>query len=216
MSTTVSTLQTFSIFLLLPYLISAQVEATFSIYPEASQQCLNDAADSSGCPLEGTLYSINSCLCGNDGSFITNSAICIANNDPADLQNVWTTMVTACYESETPIAYSESEFLNAGKTSTTPTTMITTTRAPSSSATAADNQVTTTESQTSESTTSAASSTLSSSSNSNANSNSNNNGDGVGHLSGGMIALISCVATVAALLITVGICCGCARRPCYG
>lgn len=214
MSTRLSTLQLLSIFLLLPSLISTQVEVTFSPYPTASQPCLNNAAYSSGCPLEGTLYAINSCLCSNGGNFASNAAACVGSDDPADLQEVWNVMVGACDATDTPVTFTESEFFAAaGKESTTPTTMITTRRTTSTSATAVNGQVTTTESQTTKSTTLAASSAPSSSS---SNSNSNNNGDSVGHLSGGMIALIGSVAGVGCLVIALLTWCGCARRARYG
>ena len=95
---------------------TAEVTVSFSIYPPASQQCLNNAAIASGCPLEAlTLYDINYCLCGNGGHFIDNTAICLHNSDSLDTQDVWNTMSAACSESDTPIYYSESAFVSIGK-----------------------------------------------------------------------------------------------------
>jgi len=192
------------LFLIAPLLSLISAQVNFSPYPINSQQCLYNAADSSGCPVDSTPYVINSCLCSNGGNFITNSASCIGSADPSDLQEVWTLMAEYCGDTDTPIKLTESQFIAAaGKTTTssTPTTMITTTSAPSTSTD--NNQVTVTDTQTSAGTTSAGSSSPSGSSSSNS--------DGVGRLSGGKIALISCVATVAALLLTALMCCGCYR-----
>jgi hypothetical protein len=191
-------------------------ELSFSEYPEASQSCLYNAAQGV-CSSYAEDYLVNSCLCNNDYGFVTNSAICITNNDPNDLQAVWNLMVQACDDTDTPIPFTEAQFLAAGKSGSTATTMITTTKAVTTAVTQENYQITT--SQGAESTsqipegTTPASSAPSSDSNSNSNSNSNN--DNVGHLSGGMIALISCVATVLATIIGVLVCCGCARRPRY-
>lgn len=211
--------------LLFRYQALAQVTASFTFYPLASQQCLNNAAQLSGCPLEAaTSYDINHCLCSNSGSFITNTATCVNNNDPIDLQAVWSTMNTACGESQTPIAYTESEFLSVGKgtttsstfssttyTTPTPTTMTTSTRAASSASSTFDNN----QVSTSQTSGSASTSTSTSSSPLDPNSAINSSNGNVGHLSSGMIALIGSVAGVLAVVVGIFACCGCARRARY-
>lgn len=225
--------------LILPFHTFAQVSLSFSNYPLASQQCLYNAADNSGCPTEAaTIYDINSCLCANEGNFITNSATCVADNDAADLQDVWDNMVDACSASLTPVEYSESDFLSAGQTSSfssvlpSQPSISATASAPVPSASSANSQsipppppafsassqVSLVESQTLKTTTSKStpttltpSSTTSTPTETDANTDSN--GNNVGHLSGGMIALIGSISGVIAVVTGVFVCCGIAKSP---
>lgn len=182
---------------------SALVYISFSIYPPESQECLNNAADASGCALEGvTTQYINSCLCTNGGHFIDNTAICLHNGDPSDVRDVWNTMVAACDESATPIVYSESEFLSLGLSSAVQSsspTSVSHSKPSTSILQAAPVQTTSTSAVTPESSPSA-SGTASSN-------NNGNSGNNVGNLSGGMIALIGTIAGVGSLIIAFIACC---------
>lgn len=60
----------------------------FSDYPSGTHTCLNDASNSSNCQGD-TSAEMNACLCSNGGDFVTNSAECIAAQDPGDLQATW-------------------------------------------------------------------------------------------------------------------------------
>lgn len=58
----------------------------FSAYPAGTQSCLYSASDSSGCT-GATAAEMNACMCTNGGDFVTNSARCIAAQDPADMKS---------------------------------------------------------------------------------------------------------------------------------
>jgi len=101
-------------------------ENDFSKYPTGSQQCLTDSANASGCN-GSTVQEMNQCLCGNSGNFVTNAAACIKKSDSADLETVYTTMADACNYSNTPLAVSQNDFMNAGSSSSSsPTTVVST------------------------------------------------------------------------------------------
>lgn len=207
----------------------------FTNYPLNAQQCLYNAADASGCPTVAS-YSqdINSCLCGNEGNFVTNSALCVRENDSVDLQNVWSTMVYDCQLTGTPLQYSESAFLGTGSTPSSPVASslpqlsssippspstgfitskrVTNTPNPPASPTPATTTIMQGLVAGTQSTTSRSASTTTTSTSDSTVSNGNN----VGHLSGGMIGLIGACATVAALVIAVFMWCGCfkGKRSC--
>ncbi len=88
----------------------------FSKYPTGSQQCLNNAANASGCNGD-TVEQMNSCLCGNGGNFVLAAAACISQTDSSDLETVYTTMAGACNYSGTPLSVSQKDFMNAGNAS---------------------------------------------------------------------------------------------------
>lgn len=60
----------------------------FSDYPAAAQSCLYTASNSSDCHGD-TSIQMNKCLCANGGSFVTNSAKCIAGEDSGDMASTW-------------------------------------------------------------------------------------------------------------------------------
>ena len=225
------TLFTSLCFFLIGY-CSAQVYVSFSIYPPASINCLHNAAEPSGCPLEAlTLQDINSCLCGNGGHFIDNTAICLHNGDSADTQDVWNTMVAPCDESGTPVVYSESLFLSVSDSSpaavqSSVSSTATQSRPPTTAAQSSPVGTTTSPAEAPASPvvtpsspvatpspaviTSKPSSSVSKIASSD---NSNNNGNSVGGLSGGMIALIGTIAGVGCFVIALaGCCCSCGGR----
>lgn len=89
----------------------------FSFYPPRSQDCLYRASNSSSCATD-TVTATNTCLCGNGGDFVTNSAKCLASSDPDDLESVYKTMTTACSDSNTPLRVSEQEYMAAAAVAT--------------------------------------------------------------------------------------------------
>lgn len=72
----------------------AAFQNDFSGYPAGAQDCLYDAADSSNCSGD-TAQEMNSCLCSNGGSFITNSGTCIAGADSGDMRSTWVRVETS-------------------------------------------------------------------------------------------------------------------------
>lgn len=60
----------------------------FSDYPAGTQTCLSNASDGSDCTGD-TSAEMNQCLCSNGGNFVTNSARCIAQDDPSDMASTW-------------------------------------------------------------------------------------------------------------------------------
>lgn len=86
----------------------------FSFYPQNAQSCLYDAAKTSKCGGD-TAAENNKCLCTNGGNFVTNTAKCLGAEDPGDVQSVYSLMLTACNESDTPLTVSKSDFQKAAK-----------------------------------------------------------------------------------------------------
>ncbi|KAL7931618.1 hypothetical protein V8C35DRAFT_309919 [Trichoderma chlorosporum] len=123
----------------------ADVHADFSFYPTGAQSCLSQAATTSKCD-GNTVMDLNTCLCGNSGNFVILAAICIGNNDKADAVPVYTTMVSACADSNTPLDVAPSEFYGAvsGTVSSSTTTTTTTTRTTTAAATTMTTSTTTT------------------------------------------------------------------------
>ncbi|CAM1505866.1 Fc.00g115030.m01.CDS01 [Cosmosporella sp. VM-42] len=100
---------------------SLAVENDFSFYPKDAQSCLYDSADAAKCN-GGTISALNTCLCGNNNDFITNTAKCLGQKDPNDVDNVYSTMSKACSNSNTPIAVSEDDFKTSAKEGASTTT----------------------------------------------------------------------------------------------
>ncbi|KND88619.1 hypothetical protein TOPH_06726 [Tolypocladium ophioglossoides CBS 100239] len=103
------------------------LQSDFSFYPQNAQPCLNQASNATNCQ-GNTAAQINTCLCSNQGGFITNTAKCLGQSDNADVQKVYTTMLQACTDSHTPMSVSQSDFLaaaNGSAVSTTTTTSAT-------------------------------------------------------------------------------------------
>ncbi|KAH6609910.1 hypothetical protein Trco_003256 [Trichoderma cornu-damae] len=96
--------------LLVPAL--AAVESDFSFYPAGAQSCLNQAAAASKCG-GATVQDLNKCLCGNGGNFVLLAAACLGKDDKADSVTVYTTMVSACANSNTPLDVAPSDFYGA-------------------------------------------------------------------------------------------------------
>jgi hypothetical protein len=79
---------------------------SFINYPPAVIPCLTDAAVTSGCNADSiTFQQNNACLCSNGGGYLTLAAQCIQANAPNDLQDVYTTSVGNCDNSNTPDDY---------------------------------------------------------------------------------------------------------------
>lgn len=111
-------------------------ENDFSLYPGDTQGCLKDASKQSNCGGD-TVAENNKCLCSNGGSFVTNAARCIGREAPAALLTVWSTMNTACSDSNSPLVVREDDFISIGqRESGTPSTRTaSSTAGPSSTAT---------------------------------------------------------------------------------
>lgn len=104
------------------------LDLDFSDYPKSTQTCLQNAAGISGCAGE-TVAEENQCLCSNTGNFVTNTAMCIADQGETILSEVWDLLHEACSKTRTPLEISEADYFEAGSTETTVTSTITTTRA---------------------------------------------------------------------------------------
>ncbi|OTB08036.1 hypothetical protein M426DRAFT_218200 [Hypoxylon sp. CI-4A] len=104
--------------------IAAALQNDFSAYPEGSQQCLSDAADTSQCS-GNTGQQLNQCLCKNRGNFIYDTAQCVAKASPNDLGAVYDTMENNCSGTGVTIAVSKDAFMSqalaATETSSAPT-----------------------------------------------------------------------------------------------
>ncbi|POR34002.1 Uncharacterized protein TPAR_05791, partial [Tolypocladium paradoxum] len=87
-------------------------QSDFSFYPPNAQPCLNQASNAANCQ-GSSAAEVNTCLCSNQGGFITNTAKCLGQQDKADVQKVYTTMLQACTDSQTPMSVSQSDFLAA-------------------------------------------------------------------------------------------------------
>ncbi|KAJ6438894.1 hypothetical protein O9K51_08296 [Purpureocillium lavendulum] len=113
----------------LPLLVASSAAAfdpDFSFYPKNAQSCLNKAASSSKCS-GATSKELNTCFCSNNGNFITSTAKCLGSSDKADVQKVYSTMLQACTDSNTPMSVSQSDFIKAANgDDTSMTTTITT------------------------------------------------------------------------------------------
>ncbi|KAM5356829.1 hypothetical protein ACJ41O_003475 [Fusarium nematophilum] len=137
-----------TLFLLLAPVVHGadKVENNFGFYPKGAQKCLEDSSKAAGCTSGDSISALNTCLCGNNNNFIINSAKCIGDESPGDVDTTYDTMEQACGTSETPISVKKKAFQDAaaeGQASTTTATdsETTATSATESSETA---QVTTT------------------------------------------------------------------------
>ncbi|KJZ73776.1 hypothetical protein HIM_06894 [Hirsutella minnesotensis 3608] len=88
---------------------STALDNDFSFYPVNAQPCLYEAATRAQCQGSDS-QELNGCLCGNGGSFITNTARCLGTGDSADVASVYRTMAQACADSRTPMSVSQSDF----------------------------------------------------------------------------------------------------------
>ncbi|PNY25917.1 Uncharacterized protein TCAP_04145 [Tolypocladium capitatum] len=118
---------------------SLAIESDFSFYPQNAQSCLNQASNTADCK-GSTTAQLNTCLCSNQGGFITNTAKCVGQKDKDDVQKVYATMLQACNDSHTPMGVSQSDFLAAADGNAPSTTKTT----ASSTATSTTAKVTTT------------------------------------------------------------------------
>jgi hypothetical protein len=169
---------------------------SFETYPEAAQSCTANIYPS-GCANYQTEYDKNDCLCNNRGNSLSLFARCAAENDYEDLTNMYNILVRNCLVTNTPVDVSLGQWLEmAGVVPNTLTTMAT----PAATLALAGT-VGTPSTEVVQQTTALPSSSSSSSS----------NGDGVGHLSGGTIALISCLVTIGCFVIAL-VTCLCIRR----
>lgn len=89
---------------------AAAITNDFSAYPSGSQDCLTQSADASGCTGD-TGTEMNSCLCKNGGNFIYNTASCVAEQSPSDLETVYATLENNCAGTGVTISVGEAAFL---------------------------------------------------------------------------------------------------------
>ena len=115
------------------------LENNFSLYPPAAQSCLYRAANQSQCT-GSDAQQLNSCLCSNQGFFVTSSAECIGSTDRDDVTAVYSIMSQSCNDSNTPLAISEGSFREAAakaaastSTSSSPSSTASATNAPPTS-----------------------------------------------------------------------------------
>lgn len=142
------------------FLLAARsiAQSDFDFYPDGTQNCLESAAGRSNCDATN-VPERNRCLCGNGGDFIINTARCIGEDAPNDVQAVYDTMQEACSNSDTPMRISQSDFFDAANgedvSSTTTTEESTSTRTEESTTTADTTTVDTTATDTTTTETSA-------------------------------------------------------------
>lgn len=188
------------LFLVLSRECVAQGEFSPFGYPVNSQPCVNQAFKDSSCPkYAATQQDVNRCPCSNKGKFVGNTAKCVYKSDYPDIAQVWNEMFGACALSGLTLDYSESRFLNGGQDVASSST--------SGSRFGASSTVVGSNSGPIHSTPATNSDTGMGSSSSN-----DDSGNDVGGLSGGLIALISCMASVGCLIVAVVMCC----CPCGG
>ncbi|KAK8041330.1 hypothetical protein PG994_014337 [Apiospora phragmitis] len=114
---------------------AAALSNDFSSYPAGSQNCLSQAADSSKCS-GSTGAQLNSCLCTNKGDFVYNTASCVAQASPSDLDAVYATLQTNCAGTGVTLTVSKDAFMAKAAAATAVTTTATKpakTKAPNTS-----------------------------------------------------------------------------------
>jgi hypothetical protein len=196
----------FIILLIHTSLTSAQY--SFTTYPESAQSCGTYAYDLSDCGYYTTEYDVNSCLCSNSGDFIEYFAQCVGAKDASDLTNVFNTLSHNCEVTNTPVVGSLNQFLEAAGVNTN--TLVTVTR-PATTSTPAATKASQTTSAEQEATTTAEGQSSPSQTPAGSSSSSSSNNDGVGRLSAGKIALISCVASIVGVIVAIIACCCCRK-----
>ncbi|EFQ36060.1 hypothetical protein CGRA01v4_06033 [Colletotrichum graminicola] len=83
----------------------------FSAYPVKARPCLDAAAAASGCT-GNTVTEMNTCLCGNGGDFVLTTARCIEKQAKEQIGTVYSTLLTSCTDSRTPLGISQAQFLD--------------------------------------------------------------------------------------------------------
>lgn len=106
----------------------------FDFYPSKAQSCLTKAADKANCPHD-TMTQLNSCQCSDGGDFVTNTAACLASEDPDDVVAVYAVMEGACANSNTGITLSRQEFVSIASSAAATATTASSTATSTASAT---------------------------------------------------------------------------------
>lgn len=104
----------------LPFSAADRYPNDFSPYPAAAQSCLNAADKNSGCD-GSSVPAMNGCLCTNTSDFVPSAARCIGRESPDDLKATYATLKINCDGSNTPMAISETDFLQLGDNVTSTT-----------------------------------------------------------------------------------------------
>jgi len=86
----------------------------WSAFPANSRHCLDYYARRASCDTS-SVYSWNYCLCNNSANWIDNTAVCLNQEDPDNLEVVWVTMNLYCEDTSTPIVVSMNEWLNTAR-----------------------------------------------------------------------------------------------------
>ncbi|CAI4217468.1 unnamed protein product [Parascedosporium putredinis] len=89
--------------------LAARFENDFSSYPGGAQACLTTADSNANCDGE-TVPTMNACLCSDGGGFLTNTARCLGQNAPGDIDLTYGTLKVNCNGSKTPLSLSKDEF----------------------------------------------------------------------------------------------------------
>lgn len=90
--------------LLLPALISSVLAVQFPL----AQPCFDAADKIAGCkyPAAGASWTdYNKCACKNTGGWLVNSAKCIKNKDPGNLDQIFVALEANCVGTGTPIVF---------------------------------------------------------------------------------------------------------------
>ncbi|PHH55198.1 hypothetical protein CFIMG_007463RA00001 [Ceratocystis fimbriata CBS 114723] len=107
-------------------LAQARFQNDFSSYPSGAVECLNQSDTTSGCNGD-TITIMNACLCGNGGSFVTNTAKCMVNAGHSDdLSATYSVLRVNCQGSGSGLTVSESQFMAAAGVSSSSSAAATT------------------------------------------------------------------------------------------
>ncbi|KAL1901150.1 hypothetical protein Cpir12675_000639 [Ceratocystis pirilliformis] len=117
-------------------LAQARFQNDFSSYPSGAVECLNQSDTTSGCNGD-TITIMNACLCGNGGSFVTNTAKCMVDAGHSDdLNATYSVLRVNCQGSGSGLTVGESQFMAAaGVSSSSSAAAITSTSPQPSSST---------------------------------------------------------------------------------
>ena len=99
------------VFLALATAAAARWKNDFSMYPDDTQSCLEEADKNSECDFDA-VPKMNACLCSSsDSPFLSDAAACIGKESPSDLRAVYKQLNTNCAGTNTALDISQSEFL---------------------------------------------------------------------------------------------------------
>ncbi|KAI0188693.1 hypothetical protein F4808DRAFT_466136 [Astrocystis sublimbata] len=109
----------------------AKIDNDFSPYPQGSQDCLYDAADTAGCVEADTATELNQCLCKNQHNFVYNTAKCVALKSPSDVDAVYETLSSNCAGTGVTLSVPKQAFIAAAEAASQSTSTSTSSSSPS-------------------------------------------------------------------------------------